>query len=258
MKFLKLIALPVTLFVILLAAWFIIDFGLRLFVNGTVYGTWSADVIQCVAQPVVQSSGRYSAIPANNHTLSREDVANRVAAIRNSGEVQANIESGADGAGLTNRRDINTLRALISQESGNCQNKVGPPTRYGTAYGCGQMLISTARVLDPALSELSDAQVANKLRDDDAYAIALSAEYFSQLLDQYNGDQTLALAAYNGGGKANADSVNCPGLRAWQCPWNSSGCYGTGRTDCVPNEGFSSYEQTRIYVNNINAIVNQL
>lgn len=257
----RFIATAVIGYMILLSAWFVIDFGLRLFANAVLYDTWSSDIIECVPQPIVQESARPSAIPANNHLLGPADIENRVNAINSSGDLQEDIETAAIAAGLETDREINIMRALISQESGNCQNKVGPPTRYGTAYGCGQMLISTARGLDPNLAGMSDAEVAARLRDDDAYALALSAEYFGQLVDQYDGDTTLALAAYNGGGKANeiyGEDGACPGLRVWECPWNEPGCYNTSRIDCERNEGFSSYEQTRNYVANINAIASAL
>ena len=149
------------------------------------------------------------------------------------------------------------LRALIAQESANCTNLVGPATAYGTAYGCGQMLVSTARGLDSSLAGLTDEQVAARLQNDNAYNLTLSARYYDQLLDRYR-DPALALAAYNGGAAANQPSADCPGLRRWQCIWDSPGCYGTGRTDCQRNEGPSSYAQTRNYVSNITNVASGL
>jgi soluble lytic murein transglycosylase-like protein len=243
-------------YVILLSGWLIINQVLRMLANNTVSSSWNT--IQCVAQPVAQAYSRPTASGDSAAPLSSTDVTGRVAAIASSGSLQADIAAAAAAAGIRNPDDVKTLKALISQESGNCTNKVGPATAFGTAYGCGQMLIGTARGLDPSLSGLSDADVAARLRDDNAYNLTLSAKYYNQLLNRYNGQSDLALAAYNGGYAANQPSNDCPGQRRWQCVWDSPGCYGTGRTDCARNEGPSSYAQTRHYVSNINAVAEGL
>ena len=245
-------------YVIVLTVLFLFDFGFRvLFGSEEIpdFGPWNA--IQCVAQPVVQTYSRPAADGSFREELSDSEISDRVDEILAEGEVNDKAEAAAIAAGLTTDEARN-FRALIQQESSGCQNKTGPATAYGTAYGCGQMLVSTARTLDPDLSGLSDSEVAARLRDNDDYNLALSAEYYSQLKQQFGGDTELALAAYNGGPGANRDSADCPGLKAWQCPWDEPGCHNTGRTDCARNEGFSSYEQTRHYVENITRIADEL
>ncbi len=245
-------------YVIVLAGWMLVDLGLRAILNSTTYGVWN--VIQCTAQPNAVAWSRPTASGDNASTLPPAAVASRVAAITSSGSLQADIAAAAAAAGITDPAQVNTLRALISQESSNCQNRVGPATASGVAYGCGQMLVSTARTLDSSLSGLSDAEVAARLQNDNAYNLTLSARYYNQLLTRYNNNTELALAAYNGGPGANQPSVDCPAvgqepaLRRWECIWDSPGCYGTGQTSCERNEGPNSYAQTRNYVSNITNI----
>jgi hypothetical protein len=261
----KVIANIIVGYMILLGGWFLVDFGLKLLVNVTVYDKWDADVIECVNQPTSQRSARPSAVAGNNdHNFNGAEVSSSVAAINSSGNLQADIQAAAAAAGITDPAEINTLRALISQESSNCTNKTGPETSFGTAYGCGQILVNTARGLDPSLNTMTDAEVAKKLVNDDAYNLTLSAKYYGQLLNKYENETDLALAAYNGGFAANQASADCPatgnseGLRKWECVWDSPGCHGTGETDCMSNEGANSYAQTRHYVSNINAVAGEL
>jgi soluble lytic murein transglycosylase-like protein len=251
-------------YAIVLSGYLLVDFGLKSLVNNSTYAVWQS--ISCVAQPVAQQWSRPTASGANNSSYTPAQVSTAVSTINSpsSGSLETDIRNAAAAAGITNPTQVNTLRALIAQESSNCQNRVGPPTNSGTAYGCGQMLVSTARSLDPALRGLSDAEVATRLESDNTYNLGLSARYYNQLLTRYNGDTSLALAAYNGGPGANQASRDCPAtngqpaLRRWQCVWDSPGCYGTGRTDCTPNQGFSSYAQTRNYVSNITAVAERL
>lgn len=243
-------------YVIVLAGWMLIDIGLKALLSSATYGVWN--VIQCTAQPTAIAWSRPTASGDNASTLPPGAVSSRVAAITSSGSLQTDIANAALAAGITDPAQVNTLKALISQESSNCKNKVGPATASGVAYGCGQMLVSTARTLDSSLSGLSDAEVAAKLENDNAYNLTLSAKYYNQLLTRYANDTDLALAAYNGGGAANQPSVDCPGQRRWQCVWDSPGCYETGRTDCLKNEGADSYAQTRNYVTNITNIASKL
>lgn len=238
-------------FVFAVAAWLIINTLVNALVDEENESIWN--VLACIEQPV----GRLTASGDNLSTLDDPAIASRLAAIRDAGEVVSMIEEAARQAGITDPREIAIYTALISQESSLCRNTTGPSTRYGTAYGCGQMLVSTARLIDPNLRGLSDQEVAIRLRDDDAYNLSLSAQYFNQQLQDF-GSTDLALAAYNGGPGANLPSRDCPGLRRWQCEWNEPGCYNTGRTDCARNQGFSSYEQTRNYVANINRIADGL
>lgn len=243
-------------YAILLSAWVIMDFIFKGLLSAQVNSVWAE--IQCVAQPEAQPVGRVTASGDNTNSFTEADAAARITAITGSGSVQTDITNAAAAAGITDPWHVKVLRGLVSQESSNCTNVVGPSTAYGTAYGCGQLLVSTARDLDSSLRGLSDAEVAAKLRDDDAYNITLAAKYFKQLLSRYGNDEKLALAAYNGGGAANQASQDCPGLRRWQCEWNGPGCYGTSRTDCPRNEGPNSYAQTRHYVSNIILIADGL
>ncbi len=243
-------------YAIVLAGWLLVDTGLKMLLKDSSYGVWNT--ISCVAQPTAQPWARTTASGDNAADLAPAAVGSRVTSILSSGSLQADIAAAAAKAGISNPDHVDTLRALISQESSNCTNKTGPATSFGTAYGCGQLLVGTARTLDPSLSTLSDAEVAAKLRDDNAYNLTLSARYYGKLLGRYGGDTDLALAAYNGGFAANQASSDCPGLKRWQCVWDSPGCYGTGKTDCKKNEGPNSYAQTRHYVSNINAIAERL
>ncbi len=249
----KMIANLLIGYTIVLAGWFFVDLGLKTLVNSTTYSAWNA--IQCVAQPVAQQYSRPTASGDSATVMAPAAVASRVAAITSSGSLQTDIANAAAAAGITDPAEVNNLRALISQESSNCTNLVGPVTSQGRAYGCGQITLPLARQLDPSLRELSDAQVAQRLQTDNAYNLSLSARNYSQLLTRYNGNTDLALAAYNGGPGANQASTNCPTQRRWQCVWDSSGCYGTGVTTCTPNTG---YAETRNYVSNINRVADRL
>lgn len=250
-------------YIIFLAVWFVVDFFLKIIASDQTYGMWNE--IQCVAQPELQE---WSRVPASQYDpvtgqstplndYSSGEVATAVTAINSNGSVASMAQAAAANVGLTSEQ-TKTFRALINQESSNCVNKVGPSTSYGTAYGCTQMLVSTARQMDKDLRDLTNAQIAEKLTNDNAYSIGIGAKYFKSLLDKYNGDTDKALAAYNGGPGANAPSKDCPGQARWQCVWDSPGCYETGKTDCKKNEGFNSYEQTRHYVSNINKVAASL
>jgi hypothetical protein len=236
-------------YMIFLGAWIVVDTGLKMLVDDATYGVWN--VIQCTAQPTAQAWSRTTASGANATEATPAEVSAAVAAIVGSGSLQTDITNAATAAGITDITQIKHLRALISQESSNCINKVGPVTPYGTAYGCGQILVSTARGLDPSAYTLSDTELAAKLRDDDMYNLTLSARYFRQLLGSYGNKIDWALAAYNGGPAANLASSDCPGQRRWECVWDSPGCYGTGDMSCEVNEG---YKETRNYVSNITRV----
>lgn len=242
-------------YIIFLAAWMLVDLGMRILVDEKTYGVWND--IQCVAQPTAQRYARVTASGDNNNVLSNSEINDRVNVINSpdSAGTEAAIEAAAKANGLTDPEQIKIFKALISQESSNCKNKTGPSTSFGTAYGCGQMLVSTAKGLDPSLAGKSDAEIADKLRNDDNYNLALSAKYYSQLLAKNGGNTELALANYNGGNAANIGSRDCPGLKRWQCEWDSPGCYGTSNTSCTPNTG---YKETRNYVDNITNIADRL
>lgn len=235
-------------YAIVLSAWLIIDYGIKMLVDQSEgkFGPWN--VIECQEQPKIEENEiipidlpipewqvqpRPTASGANAQTFSGGDVRLNVAAIQNSGDARRMAEAAARQAGITDPRLVNTFVALVQQESSMCRNKVGPQTRYGRAYGCGQMLLSTAQGLDSSAT-------ADRLVNDDAYNLTLSAQYFRQRVDLYNGDRVKALAAYNGGTKANARSTVCPGQLSWQCERNTG------------------YKETRNYVANITRMADGL
>lgn len=249
-----LIATAIVGYILLLGAGLLVDSIMKVLLSNQNYGIWNS--IQCLPQPQAQQGSRPTASGDSAAVLTPSQVAARVAAIQSSGALQNQISTAASQAGLTSEQE-KLFRALISQESSNCTNKVGPPTNFGNAYGCGQMLLSTAQGLDPSATK-------DKLLNDDAYNLALSAQYFKQQLDAVNGDANSALASYNGGAAALQQSRDCPGVARWQCPWDSPGCWDpntsqpNGNTSCTPNTGFDSYEQTRHYVENINNIASKI
>ena len=230
-------------YIIFLASWFLVDLGMKMLVNNDTYSFWGE--IQCKDQPQAQRYGRLSASGYNNHEMTSDEIKKIPAA---TGDTAADIANAAKNNGL-NEKETALFKALVAQESTNCKNKTSP----AGAYGCGQLTIATARGLDPALRGMTDDEIRNKLINDDAYNLNLSAKNFNSLMNRYNNNPDLALSAYNGGVGANAPSSDCPGLKRWQCVWDSPGCYDTGKTDCKPNKG---YVETRNYVKNINNAVN--
>lgn len=240
-------------YVLVLAGWMLVDLFLKTFVDDTTFGVWNSIGNTCVTQPL--AVGRLTASGSNASTMNPSAVNSQVSSIQSSGSLQTDIANAAAAAGITDPEQVNILRALIAQESSNCSNLVGPPTAYGTAYGCGQIIVSTARTLDSGLASLSDAQVAERLRTDNQYNLTLSARYYNQLLTRYNGDESLALAAYNGGPGANGPSTDCPGTQRWRCEWDSPGCYNTSNRSCRVNTG---YIETRNYVSNIRSVAQNL
>lgn len=87
------------------------------------------------------------------------------------------------------------VNAVIGQESGG---KADAESVAG-ASGVMQIMPNTARDLDPALKDMSDADVKAKLKADPVYNKKLGTQYLNQMLTKYNGDTVLALAAYNAG-----------------------------------------------------------
>lgn len=85
------------------------------------------------------------------------------------------------------------VSAVINQESAGNPAAIGRETKYGTAKGLMQLLDSTA----------ADMGVRDPF--DPKQNIEGGTKYLSQLLNRYNGDQTMALAAYNFG-PANVDA----------------------------------------------------
>jgi hypothetical protein len=234
-------------YLILLAGWLMVDTLLKATLDDQAYGMWRT--IQCVSQPTV-TPGRLTATGDNSRTLAAGDVDQRVRAIQAAGAVREQVREAGRQANLTPEQ-IAHFEGLIMQESGMCRSLVGPSTRYGQAQGCGQLLLTTARQFNSSVTE-------EQLRTDHSLNLSISAQYFAQQLQANNGNLERALAAYNGGPGANRPSQHCPGLAAWQCEWDSSGCHNTGRTDCVRNTGANSYAQTRHYVTNITNMANRL
>ncbi len=127
---------------------------------------------------------------------------------------------------------------IITESSGN-PNAVSP----AGAIGLMQLLPATAR----ATCGISAADLR-----DPAMNIDCGTRYYAQQLRSFGGHD-LAAAAYNAGPGGNQASVDCPGLRRWQCPYNSGGCCVGGRvtaTTCAINTG---YQETRAYVDKVNS-----
>ncbi len=229
-------------YIIFMVSWILVDLGMKMMVNNETYSFW--DKINCVDQPQAQKYARLSVSGYNDHVMTDQEINNIPAA---TGDTATDINNAAANNGL-DANETALFKALVAQESTNCKNKVSP----AGAYGCGQVTIDTAKSLDPSLKGLTNDEIKEKLINDDAYNLNLSAKNFNQLMDRYK-NVDLALAAYNGGQGANAPSNDCPGQKRWQCVWDSPGCYNTGETDCTPNTG---YIETRNYVKNINNAVN--
>lgn len=219
-------------------------------------GPWR--IIECVDQPLARvfhpTPGESRGTATTTYTADLVDPTGtidpaRLAALAALDSPDAQVAAAAAAAGLSAEQARN-LQALMRVESSGCRNVVSPVG----ALGCMQIMPDTARQYDPTLRGLSDAQVRDRLLDN-AYNIDLGARIYADLYRRYQGDTTRLFAGYNGGPGANAPSRDCPGLMRWQCEWDSPGCHGTGRTDCVPNRG---YRETREYVQKVNAVASQL
>ena len=156
-----------------------------------------------------------------------------------------------EGANL-NGVETNRARAIIQAESSGNPNAIHKDIDGQSSYGLMQIRPDTARLYDPSLKGLSDAEIGQKLMNDPKYNIDLGTKYYNNLYQKY-GDYTLASAAYNGGPMANKPSVNCPGSYRWQCGWDNN-------EHTLPNEraGHPGYGPTRRYVNNINSVYSGL
>lgn len=159
------------------------------------------------------------------------------------------VAAAVSGQGI----DFKLFYALIAQESG------GNPQAGSGAGACGvaQLLPGTARPLDPSLAGLSDSAVCTALKDSVDLSLRVGVKYLKKGF-QEGGDSKNALAYYNGGPDAIVDSNNCPGRKAYECPWDASGYYNRTNPTGEPlkaledrshiNTGFS---ETRFYVINI-------
>lgn len=107
--------------------------------------------------------------------------------------VRSAIRLAAESEGV----DPDTLERISYQESGWNPIAQGPATKYGRALGFAQFLPSTAEKYGITKEQLT----STKPEDIQAVAVA-QAKHFKDLQKQYNGDNTLALIAYNGSPRA--------------------------------------------------------
>lgn len=243
-------------FVIILAAWLLIDFVMKslLSAEGTSkVGPWNK--LSCVTQPLAVGYKINHPTPNASRGVAYSGSAGPVspallAALAALPAPDDKVAAAAAANGLTAEQTKN-LQALMRVESGGCRNKTSPVG----AQGCMQIMPDTARQYSSDLAGLSDAAVIARLRDDDDFNIALGTQIYADLYQGYNGNEQLVFAAYNGGPGANGPSLDCPGLKRWQCVWDSPGCYDTGQTNCVPNTG---YKETREYVEKVAGVALRL
>lgn len=231
-------------FAIVLSAWLLVDFGMKMLVSDegvdVKLGTWNA--LQCTKQPSV-SMISHPVVDGSRGVAYTPTSGTDAAALANLSAPDVDLVAAAAAVGLDSTQTRN-LQALMRVESGGCRAKESPVG----ALGCMQIMPDTAKMYDSSLRGLSDAQVRDRLLNDDTYNIQLGAKIYADLNTKYDGDERLVYAAYNGGPGSNGPSVDCPGLRRWECVWDSTGCYGTQKNDCAPNTG---YIETRNYVEKI-------
>jgi hypothetical protein len=246
--------------IIILLAFLLVDTIMRQLVKGSGeikgYGPWNEVVCAKQVESTTKANyfdgdetfeARVTASGDNASSLSATGIAGRVQAIRSTPQVTAMVDKALDEMGITDPYQRKIYRALISQESSNCQNKVGPDTGKGRgrAYGCSQFLVATARDFDKRLdgrfAGKSDAEIASILQNDNTYSIRLGALYYKEALRKYNNNIDYAVASYNGGTGSVEASTRCPGLRVYQCDTATDG-----------------YAQTRNYVTNIKAVAGAL
>lgn len=223
-------------FLIVLGGWLLVDTGMKMLVGGKLYGVWNK--IECVYQPKSEPGKNIgikglSPTGYNATRMSEAEIATMVASITNNPAARNQAILAATKAGLS-AEEIRQFLGIVQQESGMCTH----PTMISEvgALGCAQLMPDTARGLDPSATR-------ERLLTDNQYNMDLGAQYFKQMLNLYGGDIRLATAAYNGGPVANEASVDCPGLRKWECEWDD-------KDHTKPNEG---YIQTRNYVANVTA-----
>ena len=240
-------------FIVMLAAWLIIDTVMKLLTNqGGRLGVWNT--IECVTLPGYDDGAmlvepdfmnpkpgesRGTASNLSQSTMSQEQLD---ALAAGGASYDQMVCAAATGSGIGS--ECASLKALIRVESSGCVNKVSP----AGAYGCMQILPSTAKLYDPSIANWSNQAIADRLKNDDAYNINLGVAIYKDAYAKYGGNRDKIYAAYNGGFGANESSSNCPGQLRWQCEWDND-----EHTD--PNEG---YVETRNYVRNINNLRGQL
>lgn len=161
------------------------------------------------------------------------------------------INNYVQGANL-NGVEVNRVKAIIQAESSGNSNAVHGDLDGQSSYGLMQVRSDTARLYDPSVKNLSDAEIGQKLMNDSNYSIDIGTRYYRDLYQKY-GDNDLAAAAYNGGPVANKPSINCPGSYRWQCQYDNS-----EHTLANERAGHPGYGPTRRYVGNINGVYSQL
>lgn len=253
-KYAKDLFINVTIgYLILLGGWLLIDTLMKALLKDQAYGVWH--IIQCAQQPQVRLvhpagyEGRSRGVAYTGANLGGAFSPEQANSLAGLNAPDDKVAAAAAAAGLSPEQARN-LQALMRVESGGCRNMYSP----AGAVGCMQIMPGTARQYDNTLQGLSDAQIRERLMNND-YNIALGTRIYTNLYRQYNGDTTRVFAAYNGGEGANAPSRDCPGLLRWQCQWDSPGCHGTTNTSCTPNRG---YIETRNYVQRIPQVAAQL
>jgi len=142
--------------------------------------------------------------------------------------------------------DFKLFYSLIAQES------AGNPQAVSNAGACGvaQLKPSAASEVDSTLT----GDICTKLKSDVDLSISLGAKYFKK----YGSTNKEKLAHYNGRDQALQASVDCPGRKKYECPWDVPGYYDRSNPSGAPlkalenqsdiNTGFS---ETRFYVINI-------
>lgn len=249
-------------YVIILSIWGVIDVVLRVVLVADGYAMWSTSIIACVDQPMLRvyhptpdasrgTATNTAALLTAGGAISPADVA----ALAGLASPDEKVLAAAAAAGLSSVEARN-LQALMRVESGGCRNLRSPVG----ALGCMQIMPNTARQYDPSLRGLTDAEVENRLLQED-YNIQLGARIYADLHRGFGGDATRVHAGYNGGPGANLPSRDCPGAMRWQCPYDSAGCWDArtqqpnGATSCTPNVG---YRETRAYVLKVKAVADAL
>ena len=220
-------------FIILLAAWLIVDTILKAVTNEGTLGPWNE--ITCVAQPeyswnpVVDGSRGVSDSSPTSSTLP--------AATARVGAYKDQLCATAQNAGIGS--ECASLQAIMTQESGgnpNAKSNAG-------AYGLMQVMPGAARTIDPdRWKGKSDAQIAQELINNPSYNMQVGVAYYKKAVDKYGkSNYEQIYASYNGGFGATGQSKDCLGMQKWECEWDN-------KDHTVKNTG---YEETRDYVKKV-------
>lgn len=246
-------------FVIVLAGWLLIDTGMKALLPAQSYGVWNQ--IQCLEQidpevgEPIPISLRNISHPTANASRGTAYVTPSVSGMSNAqlqalAQDLANLDAAAADALIAQRAaelgisdQTTNIQALMRVESGGCRNNISPVG----ALGCMQIMPNTARLYDPSLRNLTDAQVQERLLDP-TYNINLGVQIYQDLYTEYDGNLEQTFAGYNGGPGANLPSRDCLKLLRWQCEWDN-------QAQTIPNTG---YIETRNYVLKVEETANNL